>query len=116
MNIITKPDTAEEFSLEGATVPFFKYMVGETQIIQFDTSKCGPPEPMVNAMIGLKMVDENTNLLMINHKSPAGLLGKVDANYNIESVDMPDGSVQLLFTYKSGESEQANLNDDKCDG
>jgi len=116
MNIITKPDTAEEFAPEGATVPFFKYTMGESQIIQFDTSKCGPPEPMVNAMIGLKMVDENTNLLMINHKSPAGLLGKVDDNYNIESVDTPEGSVQLLFTYKSGESEQANLNDDKCDG
>ncbi len=116
MNIITRPDIAEEFTPEGATVPFFKYTMGESQIIEFDTSKCGPPEPMVNAMIGLKMVDEKTNLLMINHKSPGGLLSKIGDNYSIESVDTPDGSVQLLFTYKSGESEEANLSDDKCDG
>ena len=116
MNVITRSNDVEEFHPEGATVPFYKYTMDEGQIIEFDTSKCGPPEPMVNAMIGLKMLDENTSLLMINHKSPAGLLGKVDDNYNIESVDTPDGSVQLLFTYKSGESEQANLSDDKCDG
>ncbi|MEA3418445.1 MAG: hypothetical protein U9Q90_03515 [Campylobacterota bacterium] len=116
MTIITKPDTAEEFAPEGATVPFFKYTIGEDQIIEFDTSKCGPPEPMVNAMVGLKMVDGNTKLLMINHKSPGGLLSKIDENYNIESVDTPEGGVQLLFSYKSGESEQANLSDDKCDG
>jgi len=116
MNIITKPDTAEEFAPEGATVPFFKYSIGEDQFIEFDTSKCGPPEPMVNAMIGLKMVDVNTKLLMINHKSPGGLLSKIGDNYDIDNVDMPDGSVQLLFTYKSGESEEANLSDDKCDG
>ncbi len=116
MNIITKPNIAEEFSPEGSTVPFFKYTIEESQIIEFDTSKCGPPEPMVNAMIGLKMIDENTKLLMINHKSPGGLISKIGDNYDIESVDTPDGGVQLLFSYKSGDSEQANLHDNKCDG
>ncbi len=116
MNIITKPDTAEEFAPEGATVPFFKYTLDEGQIIEFDTSKCGPPEPMVNAMIGLKMVDENTKLLMINHKSPGGLINKISDNYDIESIDMADGGVQLLFSHKTGESEKANLSDNKCDG
>ncbi|MEA3491908.1 MAG: hypothetical protein U9R27_08425 [Campylobacterota bacterium] len=116
MNIIAKPNTAEEFTPEGSTVPFFKYTIDGSQIIEFDTSKCGPPEPMVNAMIGLKMVDEDTSLLMINHKSPGGLINKIGDNYDIESVDTPDGGVQLLFSYKSGESEQANLNDNRCDG
>ncbi|SFV62627.1 hypothetical protein MNB_SV-9-924 [hydrothermal vent metagenome] len=116
MNIISKPDNSEQFSPEGATVPFFKYEMGESQIIEFDTSKCGPPEPMVNAMIGLKMVDENTSLLMINHKTPAGLINKIGENYIVDSVDTPDGGVQLLFSYKSGESEKANLSDNKCHG
>ncbi|MBL0722047.1 MAG: hypothetical protein JJV88_05650 [Sulfurovum sp.] len=116
MNIISKPDNAEQFSPEGATVPFFKYEIAESQIIEFDTSKSGPPEPMVNAMIGLSMVNNNTKLLMINHKIPAGLINKIDENYIIESVDTSDGGVQLLFSYKNGKSEEANLSDHSCHG
>jgi hypothetical protein len=71
---------------------------------------------MVNAMIGLKMVDEKTNLLMVNHKKPAGLLNKIGENYEINSVDLPDGNVQLLFSYKTGESEKADLSNNRCDG
>jgi len=116
MNIITKPDNAEQFSPEGATVPFFKYTIEDSQIVEFDTSKCGPPEPMVNAMIGLGMVNADTKLLMINHKTPAGLINKIGENYNVNSVNTPDGGVQLLFSYKDGESEKANLSDNSCHG
>jgi len=116
MNIIIKPNNAEEFHPEGATVPFYKYSMGEDQIIEFDTSKCGPPEPMVNAMIGLKMLDGHTKLLMINHKKPMGLLDKVGENYSIEEAKMEDGRVQLLFTYKPGASDKADLSDPSCEG
>jgi hypothetical protein len=117
MNIIIRPNNAEEFHPEGATVPFYRYTMGEDQIIEFDTSKCGPPEPMVNAMIGLKMInDPQTKLLMINHKKPMGLLDKVGENYSIEEAKMEDGRVQLLFSYKPGESEGAKLDDASCDG
>ena len=116
MKIITKPNNVEEFKPEGATVPFYKYQMGEDQIIEFDTSKCGPPEPMVNAMIGLKMVDDNTKLLMINHKKPMGLLDKIGENYQIEEAKMDDGRVQLLFSYKTGASDEADLSDPSCEG
>ncbi len=34
----------------------------------------GPPEPMVNAMAGLRLLDNsNKKLIMINHKTPGGL-------------------------------------------
>ncbi|MCD6654600.1 MAG: hypothetical protein LT067_07540 [Sulfurovum sp.] len=116
METINKPNNAEEFMPQGATVPFFKYQMGEDQIIEFDTSRCGPPEPMVNAMIGLKMVDEHTKLLMINHKKPMGLLEKVQQNFNLEETDTEDGNVQLLFSHKAGESEKAKFNDSACQG
>ena len=116
MNIITRPNDVEEFHPEGATVPFYKYTMDEGQIIEFDTSKCGPPEPMVNAMIGLKMLDANTKLLMVNHKKPMGLLDKVSENYSIEDTDMEDGRVQLLFSYKADASEEADLSDPSCEG
>jgi hypothetical protein len=34
----------------------------------------------------------------------------------MEEGKMEDGRVQLLFSYKSGESEKANLNDATCHG
>lgn len=107
----------EQIEVPGATVPFFTYKEGETQVYEFDTSKCGPPEPMVNAMAGLKMIDgANKKLVMINHKKPMGLLNKIGDNYNITDEAMDDGRVKLIFTYKEGASEKANLSDTHCHG
>ena len=101
----------------GATVPFFTYTEGETQYYEFDTSKCGPPEPMVNAMAGLKMIDSpNKKVVMINHKKPMGLLDKIGENYDIEAENMEDGRVKLIFSYKAGESEKADLSQTSCGG
>jgi len=109
--------TKETIEIMGATVPFFTYTEGEDQVFEFDTSKCGPPDPMVNAMAGLKHIDgPNKKLVMINHKSPGGLLEKIGANYKIESENMEDGRVKLVFSYKDEESEKADLNANHCDG
>ena len=107
----------EKIEVAGATVDFFKYNEGDTEVYEFDTSRCGPPEPMVNAMAGLKLIDsENKKLVMINHKKPMGLLNKVGENYNINDKELDGGMVALEFTYKAGESEKANLNDNSCGG
>ncbi|ADV46847.1 hypothetical protein [Nitratifractor salsuginis] len=107
----------EPIEVPGATVPFFTYKIGETQYYEFDTSKCGPPEPMVNAMAGLKLIDgPDKKLVMINHKKPMGLLAKIEENYQIEEEALPDGRVKLVFGYKPGASEQAKLDDSHCEG
>jgi len=105
----------EAIEVDGANVPFFKYTVGEDQIIEFDTSKCGPPDPMVNAMAGLKLLDApNKKVVMINHKKPGGLISKIGENYDIETEDLEDGRVKLIFSYKAGESERADLSENTC--
>jgi len=107
----------QPIEVPGATVPFFTYTLGETQYFEFDTSKCGPPEPMVNAMAGLKMINSaDKKVVMINHKKPMGLLDKIGENYDIETEKMDDGRVKLIFSYKAGESENADLNDAACHG
>ncbi len=107
----------KEIEVEGANVPFFTYILGEDQIFEFDTSKCGPPDPMVNAMAGLKLLDApNKKVVMINHKSPGGLIAKIAENYDIDEQNLDDGRVKLIFSYKSGESEKSNLNANHCDG
>ncbi len=116
LNEIQRPSDAKEFTPEGATVPFYEYQSNNGRIIEFDTSRCGPPEPMVNAMIALKFIDKDRSVLMINHKKPMGLLDKIGQNYDIDQSVMDDGRVRLLFSYKEGESEKADLNDASCGG
>ncbi|SFV51031.1 hypothetical protein MNB_SV-3-730 [hydrothermal vent metagenome] len=109
--------TKEALEVEGSTVPFCTYKVEETQYIEFDTSKCGPPDPMVNAMAGLKLLNApHKKLVMINHKSPGGLIAKIGENYDITEEKLEDGRVKLIFSYKAGESEKANLADNTCSG
>ena len=106
-----------ELEVMGATVPFYTYTVEETQFFEFDTSKCGPPDPMVNAMAGLKLIDTaNKKLVMINHKFPGGLIGKIGENYSNEREDLENGNVKIVFAYIDGESEKADLTKNSCAG
>jgi len=105
----------DPIEVTGATVPFFTYQDGETQVFEFDTSKCGPPDPMVNAMSGLNLIDgAGKRLDMINHKKPMGLLDKIGKNYHITDSEMDNGMILISFTYKNGASEQADLSDKTC--
>jgi hypothetical protein len=45
-----------------------------------------------------------------------GLLDKIGENYDIEAENMDDGRVKLIFSYRPGASEEANLNDASCHG
>jgi hypothetical protein len=107
----------EPIEVMGATVPFFTYTIEETQYYEFDTSKCGPPDPMVNAMAGLKLIDTaDKKLVMINHKKPMGLLEKISENFDITDEVLEDGRVKLVFSYKAGASEEADLTKTSCSG
>jgi len=111
------PKDAVKIAVAGATVDFYTYMEDNTTIYRFDTSMTGPPEPMVNAMAGLKLIDSaDKALVMINHKAPGGLFAKIGENYNYTVEDLPDGKVKIVFTYKPGASEQADLTQTSCGG
>jgi hypothetical protein len=109
--------TKTELEVMGATVPFFTYTIEETQYFEFDTSMCGPPDPMVNAMAGLKLIDApKKKLVMINHKFPGGLISKIGENYDFERGETADGKISITFAYKTGESEKADLTQNSCGG
>ncbi len=111
------PQDAQKVEVPGATVDFYKFERDGVTYYAFDTSRCGPPEPMVNAMAGLKLItNPNVKLIMINHKTPMGLLNKIEENFEIEKEELPDGRVKLVFSYKPGATEKANLSDSHCNG
>lgn len=111
------PSEAQKIEVAGATVDFFTYVKDGLTIYQFDTSLTGPPEPMVNAMAGLKQIDSvEKKLIMINHKAPGGLFNKISENYDYIVEDIAGGNVKVVFSYKAGESEKADLEDPSCGG
>lgn len=114
MNLI--PQEAQKIEAMGATVDFFKAIEDGVSVYYFDTSKCGPPDPMVNAMAGLQLLDENSKLVMLNHKAPGGLFPKVENDFNYEVEDLSDGNVKVVFTKKTDANGNTNFNDNKCSG
>ncbi|DAB27986.1 MAG: hypothetical protein A2513_02705 [Sulfurimonas sp. RIFOXYD12_FULL_33_39] len=101
------PSEASKIDVVGASVDFFKLEKDGESTYYFDTSKCAPPEPMVNAMCGLKLIKgTNSKLVMINHKTPGGLFAKLedDILYEIETLD--NGLVKVVFS--SNNSSSAN--------
>lgn len=111
------PPDAQKIDVDGATVDFYRYEKDGVTYYQFDTSRCGPPEPMVNAMSGLKLIDSpNKKLVMINHKKPMGLLDKIGEKFEIETENLDDGRVKITFGYKEGVSASADLSDTACHG
>lgn len=90
----------EEIKVEGATVPVFKYEKDGIIYYEFDTSELGPPEPMVNALAVLKLIDTpNKRAVMINHKKPMGLFEKIADRFEYE-IEEIDGKYKIVFRLK----------------
>jgi len=106
----------KEIQLEGATVPFYEYAEGEVRVIEFDSSKCGHPEPMINAMTGLQAIQGNEKLVMINSKAPMGLFPKIEADFNFDVSELEDGRFKMVFTKKTSTDASTDFNDTACGG
>lgn len=106
----------EKIELVGTTVDFFRSIEDGLTTFQFDTSRCAPPEPMVNAMIGLQLLDENSKLIMINHKVPAGLFPKIDGDFEHSEEILEDGRAKVTFTKKAKPSNTTDFSQTSCSG
>jgi hypothetical protein len=111
------PSEAVKVEVEGATVDFFKLAKDGVSSYYFDTSKEGPPHPMVNAMSGLKVIKNTQDkVVMINHKAPGGLFEKLsaDVEYNVE--DLEGGLVKVTFSSVADAGVESDLTQTSCQG
>ncbi|QKF82135.1 hypothetical protein [Halarcobacter ebronensis] len=106
----------EKIEVMHSTVDFYKEIKDSLTIYQFDTSMCGPPEPMVNAMIGLQLLDKNSQLIMINHQSPSGLFPKIEQDFNFIEERTKEGKVKITFTLKNSSPKSTNFLENSCNG
>lgn len=111
------PSNALQIEVDGATVDFFKLVENGLSTYYFDTSKCEPPDPMVNAVIGLQLIKGTDNkLVMINHKTPGGLLNKLDADISYKIEELGNGLVKVVFTYVNNAGVDSDLTQTSCHG
>ncbi|MDQ7056583.1 MAG: hypothetical protein Q9M89_09100 [Persephonella sp.] len=90
----------QEIHVEGATVPVYLYEKDGITYYEFDTSELGPPEPMVNALSVLKLIDSpQKRAVMINHKKPMGLFDKISDRFDYK-VEELDGKYRIEFWLK----------------
>lgn len=106
----------EKIEVLGSTVDFYKEIQNGLTVYQFDTSMCAPPDPMVNAMAGLQLIDENSQLIMINHKSPAGLFPKIEQDFDFKEEQTEDGKVKVVFSKKSEALGSTDFSQNSCHG
>lgn len=92
----------KKIEVQGASVDFHSFVEDGVLYYHFDSSMLGPPEPMVNAMCGLKLLDEKSKLIMINHKPPAGLFPKIEQDFSYELFELEDGKYKIVFSKKEG--------------
>ena len=112
----TLPQDAQKIEVAGSTVDFFKYEIDGVVFFQFDSSRSGHPEPMINAMCGLQQLDDTSKLVMINSKAPAGLFPKIENEYNYETQELEDGRFKMIFSRKVGATPSTSYADNGCGG
>jgi len=109
------PNGAKKIEVAGATVDFFELAKDGQSTYYFDSSKCGPPEPMVNAMSGLKLIKGTDNkLVMINHKTPGGLFAKLGDDISHEAIAHEGGFVKVTFSSNFNSTANTDLDQDTC--
>lgn len=111
------PEDARKIEVEGSTLDFFEYKKDNITYFFFDSSNTGFPEPMVNAMAGLDLLnDKNKKLVMLNHKLPGGLFVKIGEYFDFEVEELEDGRLWITFSFKEGASLNADLSQTHCGG
>lgn len=109
------PNDAKKIEVTGATVDFFELAKDGQSTYYFDSSKCGPPDPMVNAMSGLKLIKGTDNkLVMINHKTPGGLFGRLEDDIAYDAQEVDGGLVMVTFSSNSNATSDTDLDQDTC--
>lgn len=110
------PKDAIKIQIEQSTVDFYKFKRDEITYYYFDTSLCGPPEPMINAMAGLQLLDNDSKLIMINHKIPIGLFPKIQNNFTYEIEEIKNEKHKIIFSYITNSENKTDFSQNTCTG
>ena len=106
-----------KIEVTGSSVDFYSFKEDGIEYFYFDSSMTSVPEPMVNAMCGLKLLEnQNQKLIMINHMVPQGLLNNLNDSFGYDIEHLDDGNFKIIFSYIDSKSKNATLKSKGCSG
>ncbi len=81
-----------------STLDFFKYEENGLTYYEFNATECSPPEPMVNAMHGFRLLkSKNDRLVGIFFHEPTPLYNKVASQISYEATELDNGDYRIVF-------------------
>lgn len=81
-----------------ATLDFYKYEENGLVFYEFNATECEPPEPMVNAINGLRMLkNENDRLVGIFFHEPSPLYERISSDFTHEALELESGDFKITF-------------------
>lgn len=107
----------QPIQVDGATLPFYSFQQDGRAVIEFDSTGCGCPIPMVNAMAGLKHAATSGEILhMINGFEPQGLYARIEGHFTW-TVNVESGKqVRVCFTPVAGCAGELDFSNTRCKG
>ena len=94
--------TKELVQIPRATLDIFKYELDGLIFYEFDATACQPPEPMVNTMVCLSLLqDENFRLVAAFFHEPTPLFEKTSVKYSHEATELESGDFRVVFQKRS---------------
>lgn len=91
----------EKVEIPLTTLEFLKYELDGITYYEFDATQCQPPEPMVNAMHGLKHLSgADERLVGIFFHEPAPLYNKIESMFDYDAKELESGDFRIEFKLK----------------
>ncbi|MCD6172936.1 MAG: hypothetical protein J7J96_03975 [Sulfurimonas sp.] len=91
----------EKVVIPRATLDIYKYEEDGLTYYEFDATLCQPPEPMVNAMVCLNLLEsENDRLVGIFFHEPSILYDKISSHFSHLATELESGDVRIVFKKK----------------
>ncbi len=87
--------------IPGTTVSFWSYRVEGIEYVEFDCTHCQMPEPMVNLVYALKLLDaKDKRVVMINMQEPTPFYPRIADEVEWEVTPLENGDVKIIFSLK----------------
>lgn len=107
----------ERFRPVGATVEFERYEENGFICFACNTVDTECPEPMINAMCGLKLLDgPDKRFIMTNMQEPLGLYPRVASDFEWEVEPLEGGDVRITFRRKEVGETITDFSNTHCGG
>ena len=88
----------EKVTIPMTTLDFYKYEKDSVTYYEFDATECSPPEPMVNTMHALRLIQSDKERLVGRFfHEPTPLYAKIADYFSYEAQELENGDYQITF-------------------